>query len=80
MQIDVNAAADRATLMRAQLTSSRSVPLDPKTIISTGGRTMTGSVTVRSISKPGAPTDLVSRPGKNISSIRPDPSVNKGPM
>ncbi len=61
MQIDVNSAADRAHLMRAQLTSVRSAQLNPKTPVSTDGR---------------ASTDLASAPGKKISDVRANPSVS----
>lgn len=64
MQIDVNSAADRAPLMRVQVTSSRSAQLNPKTSVSTDGRTL---------------TDLVSKPGKNISNVRANPPVTRAP-
>ena len=74
MQIDVNAAADRAPLKRVQLTSLRSAQLNPKTSVSTDGRTSTGFDSVRRTS-----TDLVSTPGKNISTVRANPSVERAP-
>ena len=60
MQIDVNSAADRAHLMRAQLTSVRSAQLNPKVPVSTNGRAL---------------TDLASAPGMKISDVRTNPSV-----
>ncbi len=60
MQIDVNSAADRAHLMRAQLTLVRSAQLNPKAPVSTDGR---------------AVTDLAPAPGKKISDVRANPSV-----
>ncbi len=74
MQIDVNSAADRAPLMRVQLTSLRSAQLNPKTPVSTDGRTSTGFDSVRRTS-----TDLVSKPGKNISAVRANPPVTRAP-
>lgn len=74
MQIDVNSAADRAPLMRVQLTSLRSAQLNPKASVSTDGRTLTDLV-----SKPVTLTDLISKPGKNISAVRANPPVSKAP-
>ena len=74
MQIDVNSAADRAPLMRVQLTSLRSAQLNPKTSVSTDGRTLTGFDSVR-----GTSTDLVSKPGKNISDVPKNPPVSRAP-
>ncbi len=66
MQIDVNAAADRLHLTRAQLTSVRSAQLNPNAPVSTDGRAL---------------TDLVSAPVKNISGVLANPSVSpKAPM
>lgn len=74
MQIDVNAAADRLHLTRAQLTSARSAQLNPKASVSTDGRTLTDLV-----SKPVTLTDLSSTPGKNISDVRTNPQVMRAP-
>ena len=66
MQIDVNSAADRAHLMRDQLTSMRSAQLNPKAPVSTDGRALTA---------------LVSAPVRNISGVVANPSVSpKAPM
>ena len=74
MQIDVNSAADRAPLMRVQLTSLRSAQLNPKASVSTDGRTLTDLV-----AKPVTLTDFISKPGRNISAVRASPSVEKAP-
>lgn len=74
MQIDVNSAADRAPLMRVQVTSLRSAQLNQKTSVSTDGRTLTDLV-----SKPVTLTDLISKPGKNISAVRANPPVTRAP-
>lgn len=66
MQIDVNAAADRAQLMRAQLTSTRTAQLNPKAPVSTDGR---------------AVTDLASALRKETSEARANPlATPKAPM
>ena len=71
MQIDVNSAADRAHLMRAQLTSVRSGQLNSKAPVLTDGRALSDLVSV-----PGKLTDLAWAPAKKISDVRTNPSIS----
>ncbi len=84
MQIDVNSAADRVQLIRTQLTSARSAPLNPKAPVSTDGRSFTdlASAPVKFTDMASAPvkvplkfTDLASVPVTKFSDVRAKPSV-----
>lgn len=92
MQIDVNSAADRGHLMRAQLTSVRSAQSNAKPPVSTDRRALTDLASAPSkltdfasapakltdvAPTPGSLTDVVWAPSKRISDARANPSVTR---